>query len=80
MELWRELLVSGLQDESYKLNCIGDNTLKKIIKDKCYKALLGIKQVIDDEKLKDEDCFIKIEEIICKLVEDGIFCDRHDFG
>jgi len=80
MELWRELLIGGLQDESYKLNCIGDNTLKEIIKDKCYKALLGIKQVIDDEKLKDEDCFIKIEEIICKLVEYGIFCDRHDFG
>ena len=80
MELWRELLISGLQNESYKVDFTNDKILKEIIENRCYKVLMQIKQVVEDEKLSDQDCFIKIEEIICKLEENGIFCDRHDFG
>ena len=80
MELWRELLINGLQNENYKFNYINDKTLKEILESSCYKVLLQIKQTIDDERLLDQDCFIKIEEIICALEENNIFCDRHDFG
>ncbi len=80
MELWRELLISGLQDESYKFDYINDTTLKEIVENRCYKVLLQIKQTIENENLLDQDCFIKIEEIICKLEENNIFCNRHDFG
>ena len=80
MELWRELLISGLQNESYKVDFTNDKILKEIIENRCYKVLKQIKQVVEDEKLLEQDCFIKIEEIICKLEENGIFCDRHDFG
>ncbi len=80
MELWRELLISGLQNESYLFNYINDVALKEIIESKCYKVLLQIKELLDDQKILDQECFLKIEEIICKLEENGIFCDRHDFG
>ncbi|MGN0796910.1 MAG: hypothetical protein ACI4M5_01755 [Christensenellales bacterium] len=80
MELWRELLISGLQNEDYKLDCIDDKTLKEIVEIRSYQVLLQIKRIIEDERLLDCDCFIKIEEIICALEENKIFCDRHDFG
>ena len=80
MELWRELLISGLQNESYKFDFINDKMLKEIVENKCYKILLQLKQTIEDESLSDKDCFIKIEEILCVLEKNKILCDRHDFG
>lgn len=80
MELWKELLISGLQNESFEFDFINDKILTEILESKCYKVLLRIKQVIEDEKLSDEDCFIKIDKIMGALEEDKVFCDRHDFG
>lgn len=80
MELWRELLIGGLQNEGYKYNCICDKRLEKIIENQCYKVLLQLKRVIEDKSMLDKDCYIKIEQIICMLEENNIFCDRHDFG
>ncbi len=80
MELWRELLISGLQNENYKFDYMNDKILKEITENRCYKILLEIKQTIEDEKLTDQDCFIKIEKILCLLEKNGVFCDRHDFG
>ena len=80
MKLWRELLISGLQNESCTFDYIDDKLLKEIIEKQCYKALLQIKNIVDDENLSDKDCFNKIEEIICALEKNNIFCNRHDFG
>ena len=80
MELWRELLIGGLQNESCVFDNLNDKILKEIVENKSYKILLQIKQILEDEKLSDEECFIKIEEIIRTLEENNIFCDRHDFG
>ena len=80
MKLWRDLLISGLQNESCTFDYIDDKLLKEIIEKQCYKALLQIKNIVDDENLSDKDCFNKIEEIICALEKNNIFCNRHDFG
>mgnify|MGYP006970850369 CR=1 FL=1 len=80
MELWRELLISGLQNDNYKLESINDKTLNEITESRIYQVLFQIKQIIENEKLSDQDCFTKIEKIICTLEENKIFCDRHDFG
>lgn len=58
MELWRELLIGGLQNPECKLDNIDDKALKEIVMDRCYKILVQIKKVIDDEKMQDKDCFI----------------------
>lgn len=80
MELWRELLISGLQNDNYKLESINNKTLNEITESRIYQVLFQIKQIIENEKLSDQDCFTKIEKIICTLEENKIFCDRHDFG
>ena len=80
MELWRELIINGLQNENYKFDFINDKILMQIIETESYKMLKQIKDFIENEKLTDKDCFIKIEELLCMLEEKGVFCDRHDFG
>ena len=78
MELWKELLLYGLQ--SGEEDFIDNKTIKEIIKDKAYEVLLSIKEVLDNLSLSDEECFCKIEEIMHVLEKRGIFTDRHDFG
>ena len=80
MELWREVLIGGLQNESVSFNGIDDKIIKEIIQHRSYKVLLEIKQIINDPELNDKECFLKIEVILSKLEENNIFCDRHDFG
>ena len=80
MELWRELIISGLQNEDVEYDTINDKILIDIIENKSYSILQQIKQTLEDEALQDEDCFIKIEEILKVLEENNVFCDRHDFG
>ena len=80
MELWRELAISALQNETYDFDFLNDKFLKEIIESECYKVLKEIKDFLDEEILSDEDCFIKIEEIIGVLEKNNIFCNRHDFG
>ena len=80
MELWKELLISGLQNGYDVLESINDSALKKIIEDKSYKVLLEIKEVLNDSNLTDEDCFYKIEKIVCVFEAIGSNGgSRHDF-
>ena len=78
MELWRELLIYGLQ--SGESEFIDNKTIKEIVKDSAYEVLFAIKEVLDNLLLSDEECFCKIEEIIYALEKRGVFTDRHDFG
>ena len=71
MELWRELLISGLQNESCKIDYINDDIIKDIIKSNSYKVLLEIKNILDDVKLTDRECFIIIEQI--KLIKNALY-------
>ncbi len=80
MELWKELLISGLQNENLEFDFTNDKILKEIIDNKCYAVLLQIKQILNDENLTDYECYYKIEKIISKLEENNVFCNRHDFG
>lgn len=80
MELWRELLIGGLQNENYEIAGICDKVLKEIIENRSYKVLLRLKETIEDASLTDESCFMKLEKILSTLEDNCIFCDRHDFG
>ena len=52
-----------------------------IIRDRCYRALCRIKEILEDETPEDPECFQKIEEIVCVLEELGADAGiRHDFG
>lgn len=45
------------------------------------RALLRIRDILADDTLSDENCFQRIEAIVCPLEDLGIDCGgRHDFG
>ena len=53
---------------------------KEIVNLQCYKALQKIERILQDNRLDDEDCFMRIEEIIYALEDIGGNCGcRHDF-
>lgn len=53
----------------------------QIVEGRCYLALQKIKAIIEDDSLEDEECFAKIEEIVCVFEEMGSNGGgRHDFG
>lgn len=81
MELYEEILLKALNGQTMQIT-FPDLELnpEQIIKDKMYILLDEIKRIIHDDSLEDEECFMKIEEIICafeKAGSGGGF--RHDF-
>ncbi len=51
----------------------------RIVLDPCYNAIESIGKILRDEKLTDENCFLKIEAIIQEFERLGIGCGiRHD--
>lgn len=64
MELYKEIMVRVL--EKHTANVMFPNLkieAEKIVEQESYQALLKIKEIIEDERLNDEECFEKIEEI-----------------
>ena len=82
MELYKQILTNLLAQEKITVTLANVTVdINRVVEDVCYKALCDIKDVIENDALDDEECFMKIEEIICiyeSLGSDGGF--RHDFG
>lgn len=73
MQLNQEMLIYLLKREGFDLQRDFDN--------ECYRALAKIREVLRDDTLEDEDCFMKIERIITIYEELGSGGGtRHDFG
>jgi len=54
--------------------------LDNLFANECYKMLVRIKNILEDNTLEDCDCFMKIEEIIIEFEKMGTNCGtRHDF-
>ena len=82
MELYKEILAQILSQQNAEI-IFPDLHLDatKIMELECYKTLRKIKAVIEDDSLEDEECFKKIEEIVCIFEEMGSSGGgRHDFG
>ncbi len=72
MELYEEILRRLVVPQDIAL---------RLAENICYTSLVEIREIISNEALSDPECFCKIEEIICALERQGIFCGgRHDFG
>ena len=82
MDLYKEILMHILSQETVEIRFPDIRLdIEKIVSMECYQALRRIRDIIHDETLVDEECFSKIEEIICTLESmgsNGGF--RHDFG
>ena len=81
MELWKEILAQYLAREqaqivfpNLKLDCAA------VVEGECYQALQKIKAILEDERLEDKECFLKVEEIVLMLEKLGSNAGtRHDF-
>ena len=73
MDMYKDILIK------YILNTMDD--LDAFVEGLCYKTLMKIKVILEDDRLDDRDCFMKIEEIVCTFEELGIGIEyRHDFS
>ena len=58
-----------------------ESEIAALLEKECYKILMEIKAVLEDDSLDDKDCFEKIENIVSIFENAGIGCGtRHDFG
>lgn len=82
MQLYSDMLEKILTEQKGRIIIPGFKiNADKIIKKRCYKALREIKKVLEDYTLEDEDCFKRIEEIVCIYEDIGSSGGtRHDFG
>ncbi len=82
MELYNDILVHALAAEAIRWK-LSDFEIdpEKLIEMKCYQAIKEIKAILEEPTPDDAACFWRIEKILCRLEEIGLFCgDRHDFG
>lgn len=81
MELYRDLLIKLLENEEIKIEFPNLNVSpSELIEMRCYNALKEIKAIIEDDSCIDEECFMKIEKIVCLLEDLGSDGgSRHDF-
>ena len=81
MDLYKEILLGILENEDCQV--VFPNIKKdfsELVEMKCYEILKKIQAIIRDDSLDDEDCFMRIEKIICLFEENGCRCGiRHDF-
>lgn len=81
MELWQEIFCNALKEEKIEIIFPQISDISSFLDSFCYRTLKEIQQIIQDDTLSDEECFMKIEEIIClfeKIGSNG--GNRHDFG
>lgn len=82
MDLYKDIIIELLKQE--EINIVFPNlqaNINEMAEAVCYKTLKKIKTVIEDDSLADEECFMKIEEIVRefeRIGSDG--GNRHDFG
>ena len=82
MELYEEVLSQVLAE--HLLTYVKDFKwlpLQNTVEERCYEALVKIRDAVRDDSLDDEECLVRIDVIICALEEIGIRTgSRHDFG
>ena len=81
MELHEEFLSKILLEQVSREVATHCAYFEKSVQNECSGALVEIKKIIEDDSIEDDECFIKIEEIV--RVFESIGSDggsRHDFG
>ena len=72
MELYQEILIKFLVDHYYESPMqVFDPMVKDIVEWESYTALCSIREIIQNEKFSDFECYEKVEAIINALEEIG---------
>ena len=68
MELYRELLIEILRWEEMEVTFPQiEGSLADIVNLKSVQALQKIRDIVRDDRLEDDECFMQIEEVVCTL-------------
>lgn len=65
MELYQQMLLRGLEQGELEIRLTED--AREWLEGKCYQALKRIREVVADEGLADDECFLRVEQIILAL-------------
>lgn len=81
MELFKDILLKKIESGDIAITLSANiEPVEEILRDSCYKALSEIKMILENDKLSDSECFLKIEEIVRVFERLGSNCgNRHDF-
>lgn len=81
MDLYKEILANILENEECRVVFPNvEGSFPQLVEMKSYEMLKKIQEIIRNDELDDEDCFMKIEEIISLFEQNGCRCGtRHDF-
>ena len=82
LELYKEILAKALADQEMQITFPNPQiNPTEIVALESYRVLQKIKAVLADDSLSENECFLKIEEIICLFESLGSGGgNRHDFG
>lgn len=82
MDLFKDVIYDKIKKDEITVIISGKNAdIDRIVESTCYKALNEIKSILENDSLTDEECFLKIEEIIRVFERLGSNCgNRHDFS
>ncbi len=80
MELWKEIIKKAIQNGEWENYAADEAHIAEVLQSECYIALAHIRDIVRDDTLQDEECFMRIEEIVCTLERLGSNGgSRHDF-
>ena len=81
MELYQQMFADALTNGRVQVTfTLSQGAFAELMEKQCYQALEKIRQILADDCLSDQDCYMRIEEIVCAMEEIGGFCgSRHDF-
>ncbi len=80
MKLWKAILLHNANTDVWDFESDVYEKIKEILDSECYLCLNEIKRILEDDNLTDEECFLKIEKIICLFEKFSAFeGGRHDF-
>ncbi len=81
MDLYKEILTEIIVTHFNEIISTKRVDFDKIVQLRCYETLCKIKEIIENESLADDECFLKIEEIVKAFEAIGSNGgNRHDFG
>lgn len=82
MDLFNEILLHEHKSKNFK----GELQPVRLeaehwVEMECFRALVKIKGILEDNSLRDDECIYQIEEIVNVFEDLGSECgSRHDFG
>ncbi len=80
MELYEQMVLEIIRKNPEVLR-IDTDEIRKQFENECYRTLEIIQRTLKDDTLNDEECFMRIEQIVSLYEEIGSECGvRHDFG